>query len=102
MKVTLPITRNKLILAYADIARSIDATEADKRDARNMILLLIGAGSYFYDQHGDRIVSIEEAIHEKTRELGSDHPDVINMRIARDHQYMIEEILGERESYVLQ
>ncbi|RKT25470.1 hypothetical protein B0G69_1186 [Paraburkholderia sp. RAU2J] len=94
--ITGHITRNKLILALVSVARSPDATDANKNDAKNMILLLIGAADYFFDKTGARIMRIEEAIREKTCELGVDHPDVIRMRVERDHQNFIEDLVEGR------
>lgn len=91
------ITRYKLIKECAAIVRDFSgATPADRRDARCMIMLLAGASDYFYDQHGDRIMTINEAIRSKTCELGRDDPEVIMMRVNRDHQLMIEDLLEGR------
>lgn len=87
------ITRNKLIREYVLIARDPDATDADKRDARNFILLLLGAGDEFTDQTGERIVRTEEAIREKSVALGRDHPAVVRMRVELAHQRLIEDVL---------
>jgi hypothetical protein len=90
------VTRNKLIQECASIARSQAATPADRKDARNMILLLVGAADFFFDQHGDRIVCMGEAIRAKACELGMDHPKVARLRISRDHQLLIEDLLEGR------
>jgi hypothetical protein len=87
------ITRNKLIREYALIARDPSATDADRRDARNFILLLVGAADEFTDQTGERIVRIEEAIREKSVALGRDHPAVVLMRVELAHRRLIEDVL---------
>lgn len=87
------ITRDEMILAYASIARSPDATAADKEEAVSMVMLLMDAADYFFDRHGNKVMRLKEAIRERTAELGPDHPEVIRLRIARDHRNFVESLL---------
>ncbi|WP_051361625.1 hypothetical protein [Burkholderia sp. WSM2230] len=86
-------TRNELILACASVARSPDASASEKDEARQLILLLIGAADEFTDRTGARFVRMEEAIREKSVQLGKNHPEVIRMRVDLAHQNFIEYLL---------
>lgn len=50
-------TKDQAIEQLARISRSPDSTLKDKKDARHMILLLVGAIDGFTDQKGEDIVS---------------------------------------------